>query len=241
MAEESARQSPREPGRLVEPPVHVGRRTVLGILGLAGIGIAAGAKIDDAFGSSISAVSSAIGVPLPGDDAFRYYTITGTYPVISPETYELTVDGMVREPLRLSISELRAMKRTKLVHQFQCVTGWIVPNVHWEGVLLSDLLARAGVTSKASALRFYSADGAYTESLTLDQAHLPNVLVADKMLGANVTPDHGGPVRLYVAPMYGYKSIKWLNRIEVTDVIVPGYWEDNGYPVNAWIGGVAQS
>ena len=61
------------------------------------------------------------------------------------------------------------------------------------------------------------------------------------MLGANVTPDHGGPVRLYVAPMYGYKSIKWLNRIEVTDVIVPGYWEDNGYPVNAWIGGVAQS
>ena len=84
MAEESGRQSPREPGRLVEPPVHVGRRTVLGILGLAGIGIAAGAKIDDAFGSSISAVSSAIGVPLPGDDAFRYYTITGTYPVISP-------------------------------------------------------------------------------------------------------------------------------------------------------------
>ena len=61
------------------------------------------------------------------------------------------------------------------------------------------------------------------------------------MLDANVTADHGGPVRLYVAPMYGYKSIKWMNRIEVTNEVVPGYWEDNGYPVDAWIGGVQQS
>lgn len=217
----------------------MGRRTALGILGLAGIGIAVGAKLDNALGGVSSAVSNAIGVPLPGDDAFRYYTITGNYPVIPAATYELAVEGMVRRPLRLSLSDLRAMRRTRLVHQFQCVTGWIVPKVHWEGVLLSDVLERAGVTSKATALRFFSGDGAYTESLTLSQAHRPDILVADKMLGGNVTADHGGPVRLYVAPMYGYKSIKWLNRIEVTDEIVPGYWEDNGYPVDAWIGGSA--
>ena len=77
------------------------------------------------------------------------------------------------------------------------------------------------MTPEATALRFFSADGAYTESLTLSQAHLPDILVADKMLGANVTSDHGGPVRLYVAPMYGYKSIKWLNRIEVTNRLSP--------------------
>ena len=59
------------------------------------------------------------------------------------------------------------------------------------------------------------------------------------MLGADVTADHGGPVRLYVAPMYGYKSIKWLNRIEVTDKVVDGYWEGYGYPADAWIGGSA--
>src|ERR1019366_1372767 len=102
MAEESERRESREPRVIAKPPVHVGRRAVLGILGLAGIGIAAGAKIDNALGSSISAVSSAVGVPLPGDDAFRYYTITGTYPVISADTYQLTVSGMVNEPLRLS-------------------------------------------------------------------------------------------------------------------------------------------
>jgi len=220
-------------------PVHMGRRTVLGILGLTGIGIAVGTKIDNALGNVSSAVSNAIGVPLPGDDELRYYTITGSYPVIPADTYELTVDGMVREPLRLRLADLRSMKRTKLVHQFQCVTGWIVPDVHWEGVLLRDVLDRAGVTSRATALRLFSADGAYTESLSLTQAHRPDILVADKMLGANVTADHGGPVRLYVAPMYGYKSIKWLNRIEVSNEVVPGYWEDNGYPVDAWIGGSA--
>jgi len=238
VAEESLQESPGGPGA---KSVHVGRRTVLGILGLAGIGIVAGKKIDDALGGVSSAVSSAIGVPLPGADDFRYYTVTNGYPVVPADTYELTVDGMVRQPLRLSLAGLRSMKRTSFVHQFQCVTGWVVPDVHWEGVQLSDVLERAGVTPEATALRFFSADGVYTESLTLAQARRPDILVADKMLGANVTTDHGGPVRLYVAPMYGYKSIKWLNRIEVTNKIVDGYWEDEGYPADAWIGGSAPS
>jgi DMSO/TMAO reductase YedYZ molybdopterin-dependent catalytic subunit len=240
MAEEPDRRESRQPRAVAKPAVHVGRRTVLGILGLTGVGIVAGAKIDSALGSSISAVSSAIGVPLPGASNFRYYTITGTYPKINPGSYELTVDGMVKNPLRLSLADLRSLPRTKLVHRFQCVTGWYVENVHWEGVLLSEVLQRAGVTSKATALRLFSADGAYTESLTLSQAHLPDIIVADLMQSANLTSDHGGPVRLYVAPMYGYKSIKWLNRIEVTNEIVPGYWEDNGYPVDAWINGVPE-
>ena len=86
------------------------------------------------------------------------------------------------------------------------------------------------------ALHFTSFDGVYTESLTLDQARLPNVIVAYQMLGGPVTREHGGPVRLYVAPMYGYKSIKWLSTISVVDSVEPGYWEDNGYAVDAWIG-----
>jgi DMSO/TMAO reductase YedYZ molybdopterin-dependent catalytic subunit len=222
------------------PRVPIGRRTALGILGLAGIGIVAGSKIEEVIGGIASGLSNAVGVPLPGDQDFRYYTVTGSYPAISPATYELVVDGMVRESLRLNIADLRAMKRTRLVHRFQCVTGWYVPDVHWEGVRLSELLGRAGVTPRASALRFFSADGMYTESLTLAQAQLPSIIVADTMLGADVTTDHGGPVRLYVAPMYGYKSIKWLNRIEVTSEVVPGFWENQGYPTNAWVGGVPQ-
>jgi DMSO/TMAO reductase YedYZ molybdopterin-dependent catalytic subunit len=81
-----------------------------------------------------------------------------------------------------------------------------------------------------------SFDGTYTESLTLEQARRPDVLVALRMLGGPVTHDHGGPVRLYVAPMYGYKSLKWLSRIAVTDHVIPGYWEHRGYDVDAFVG-----
>jgi DMSO/TMAO reductase YedYZ molybdopterin-dependent catalytic subunit len=108
--------------------------------------------------------------------------------------------------------------------------------VHWTGVPLGHLLDEAGVTAGAVALRFFSFDGVYTESLTLDQARLPDVIIAYRMLGAPVTREHGGPVRLYVPEMYGYKSIKWLQRISVVDQVVPGYWEDEGYAVNGWVG-----
>jgi DMSO/TMAO reductase YedYZ molybdopterin-dependent catalytic subunit len=62
------------------------------------------------------------------------------------------------------------------------------------------------------------------------------VIVAHQMMGGPVSSEHGGPVRLYVAPMYGYKSLKWLERIEVVDRLVPGYWEERGYDIDAWVG-----
>ena len=101
---------------------------------------------------------------------------------------------------------------------------------------MSDLLSQVSPSTGATALRLTSLDGAYTESLTLEQARRPDMLVATKMLGAAVTPDHGGPVRLYAAPMYGYKSLKWLGGIELVAAVQPGYWERRGYDVDAWIG-----
>ena len=107
----------------------------------------------------------------------------------------------------------------------------------WQGVRLADLLDRAGVQPEGKALRFTCFDGAYTESLTLEQARRPR---RDRRLpSSTATPigsDHGGPVRLYVAPMYGYKSAKWLDSIEVTRKVIPGYWEERGYDVDAWVG-----
>jgi DMSO/TMAO reductase YedYZ molybdopterin-dependent catalytic subunit len=219
---------------------HVGRRTVLGIGALGAAGIAFGAAVDDAVGPALTKIGNdlgGLGALVPGANQFRLYTVTGTFPYISPTAYRLRVDGLVEQRLDLSLEDLRAMKRTSLVHNFQCVTGWVVPDVHWQGVLLSEVLARAGVKPAGTALRFFSGDGVYTESLTIEQARMPNVLVADKMIGNDVSTDHGGPVRLYVPRMYGYKSIKWLDRVEVVDKVVPGYWENYGYPVDGWIGG----
>ena len=78
--------------------------------------------------------------------------------------------------------------------------------------------------------------GSYTESLTLDQARRNDVLVAYELEGKQLAREHGGPVRLYVAPMYGYKSLKWLETIEVVDRVEPGYWEQQGYDVDGWVG-----
>ncbi len=112
-----------------------------------------------------------------------------------------------------------------------------MPEVHWSGVRLAELLDRVEPSPSATAVAFHSFDGTYTESLTLEQARRADVLVALRMLGKPVTHDHGGPVRMYVAPMYGYKSTKWLSGIELTAAVEPGYWERTGdYDVDGWIG-----
>jgi DMSO/TMAO reductase YedYZ molybdopterin-dependent catalytic subunit len=158
------------------------------------------------------------------------------YPDYNPDTYKLTVDGLVDKPMTLTLADLASMKQTGLTKDFQCVTGWRVANVPWSGVLLSDVLAAAGVQSGAGAVNFSSFDGAYTESLTMDQAMRPDMLVATSLFNAPLTLEHGAPVRLYAAPMYGYKSIKWMNGITVAKSVVPGYWEKLGYDVDAWVG-----
>ena len=212
----------------------VGRRLFLGMGAVAAVGIAFGAKIQRALGDVFG---SGLGGILPGGDHFRIYTITGQLPVVPPEQYQLRLTGLVERPATYSLADLKAMPSVKMVRDFHCVTGWVVPSVHWEGVRLSHLLDRVGVKPGAVALTFESFDGADSESLTLDQARMPDVIVAYKMLGGPVTVEHGGPVRLYVAPMFGYKSLKWLSAIRVVDQVEPGFWEMNGYPVNGWIDG----
>jgi DMSO/TMAO reductase YedYZ molybdopterin-dependent catalytic subunit len=167
---------------------------------------------------------------------FRFYTVTGNFPRRDRRVYKLQVTGLVERPLTLSYSQIAAMPKTRLVRDFQCVTGWRVPDVHWTGVRLSDVLDRAGVKPEATALRFVSFDGTYTESLTLAQARRADVLVAYELEDRPLSSDHGGPVRLYVAPMYGYKSCKWLESIELTANVEPGYWEERGYDVDGWVG-----
>jgi DMSO/TMAO reductase YedYZ molybdopterin-dependent catalytic subunit len=201
----------------------------MGALGAAGILF--GAKVQNALGN---AFGSGLGGLLPGGDRFRIYTVSGTYPEVSRADYRLEISGLVHHPQTLTLADLESMPRTSFVQEFQCVTGWTVPDVHWEGVNLSDVLDLAGVKRGAVALTFESYDRTDTESLTLDQARLPQVIVAYRMLGAPVTTEHGGPVRLYVGPMFGYKSIKWLSAIRVVDSVIPGFWELRGYPVNGW-------
>jgi DMSO/TMAO reductase YedYZ molybdopterin-dependent catalytic subunit len=207
--------------------------------GLGVLGIVFGSKAQRVVGDALHPLTGGVGgltSILPGADGFRIYSVSSTFPSISTSHYRLRVEGLVDRPMVLTFQDLQAMPHTHLAHDFQCVTGWRVPDVHWAGVRLSEILRAAGVQPGAKALTFESYDGTDFESLTLDQAGRPDVIVADRMLGGPVTREHGGPVRLYVAPMYGYKSLKWLSAIRVVDRVAPGFWEENGYDVDAWVG-----
>ena len=218
----------------------VGRRIVLGAVGLGALGVVAGSRLQDAEQKVLAAVGprdpTGLSQLVPAGNGFRFYSVTAGVPRRDAATYRLAVSGLVQHPTTLTLADLQALPQTRLVRDFQCVTGWRVPKVPWTGVALPDLLDHVGVQPGARALRFTSFDGAYTESLTLDQARRRDVLVALRMLGRPVSDAHGGPVRLYVAPMYGYKSCKWLGGIEVVDHVEPGYWEQLGYDVDAWVG-----
>jgi len=219
----------------------VGRRIVLGLAATGLAGIVAGSRVQERLARLLAPIEqhdpTGLTSLLPLGNTFRYYSVTGSVPTRTASTYRLDVSGLVATPATYTIAELEALPQTSLVRDFQCVTGWRVPEVHWRGVRLAELLDRAGPSPSATAVAFHSFDGTYTESLTLDQARRADVIVALQMLGKPVTHDHGGPVRMYVAPMYGYKSTKWLSGIELTKSVQRGYWERTGdYDVDGWIG-----
>ncbi|MEV7354862.1 molybdopterin-dependent oxidoreductase [Kitasatospora sp. NPDC091276] len=214
----------------------VGRRVVLGLLGLGAVGVAAGPYLQRAESGLAERDPSGLSGLLPGNNGFRYYSVVSSVPERGVADYTLSVDGMVERPATFRLPDLRAMPQRRLVRDVQCVTGWRVPDTPFEGVPLAHLLDAAGVRSGAGAVRFSCFDGAYTESLTLAQARRDDVLVALRMQDGPISHTHGGPVRLYVAPMYFYKSAKWLSGITVTGSVEPGYWERDGYDVDAWVG-----
>jgi DMSO/TMAO reductase YedYZ molybdopterin-dependent catalytic subunit len=183
----------------------------------------------------ISPVASAIAPILP-TSGWRIYTISGSMPTFDPATWRLKIGGLVDQPVSLTYDELRALPRVDQVSTFHCVTGWTVQNVHWGGVRISDVLARAQPQAAGRALRFVSMEVPYVDYLTKKQASLPDVMLAYEMDGKPLPREHGAPVRLIIPEMYGYKNVKWLNGIDVVPAAVNGYWEDLGYDRDAWVG-----
>lgn len=232
---------PAEAADPAEAAGPVGRRIFFGMVGLGVAGIVFGSKARRAIGAALGPVTendpTGLTALLPTTGRFRFYSVVGFSPEPPASGYRLRVDGLVEDNLELDLAQLGGMPQVELVRDFQCVTGWRVENVAWKGVLVRELLESAGVDDRATHVVFHSFDGVYTESLDIDQARRDDVIVALEMLGAPLSRDHGGPARLYVAPMYGYKSLKWLERIEIVDQAEEGYWEARGYDTDAWIGG----
>ena len=214
----------------VEKTFRFGRTAFLGLVGLS-----AGALF---LGKKAGSVGSALNfVPGPGSiNGFTIYTIVDGYPAFHASSYRLRIDGMVHKPLTMTIDDILRHPSVTETRFYQCVTGWTVPNATWTGIRLSSLLDAVQPHAGAHALKFYSFDGAYTESLTMAQARQPDVLLAYKLGGQPLSRAQGAPLRLVVPGMYGYKFIKWLDRVELVSQPIDGYWEQNGYDRDAYIG-----
>lgn len=166
-----------------------------------------------------------------------YYTFTNFYPDIKPADYRLVVEGLAEHPLNLSLFDLQKIGPETATRNFVCVTGWSVPDIAWTGVSLATLLKLAGARPEATHLIFHSADGTYVDQLTVKDAMLPGTMLAYQIDGQPLSREGGYPVRLIVPPMYGYKSVKWVNRIVLASEGIVGTWERYGYADAAWISG----
>jgi DMSO/TMAO reductase YedYZ molybdopterin-dependent catalytic subunit len=211
----------------------LGRAAFLGLLGAGVAGLFLGRDGFRALGRIVPDSVESI-VPTSG---WRIYTIGSSVPRLDPAAYRLTVGGAVERPTTYTLADLRALPRAEQVSDFHCVTGWVVENVRWGGVRLHDVLAEAGLRPDAKALRFVSAEVPYDDTLTLPQALLPDVMLALDMDGEPLSQGHGFPARIVMPRMYGYKSVKWVTRIEARTAYTDlGFWEQRGYDKDAWIG-----
>jgi DMSO/TMAO reductase YedYZ molybdopterin-dependent catalytic subunit len=209
----------------------VGRKLLLTMLGAGGAAIALGPRLNPLtwlgdLGAGGQSDSLGLG--------FRIYTVNGI-PKFDPSTWKFSMDGMVTTPQSLDLDALKALPQVDQISDFHCVTGWGVKNCTWTGVRLSSLYDLSAPSTDASWLSFYSADGAYVDSLSRDQAASSTVLLAHSLNGQPLTAEQGAPLRLVIPEMYGYKGVKWLNRIELKARQDIGFWEQRGYPADAYL------
>ena len=155
----------------------------------------------------------------------------GPIPRFDGTTWDLEVFGLVRQPFTLSYSELRALPQAKIAADMHCVTGWSTLDNSWEGVRFTDLMQRAQPDPDAKWVIAHCAHG-YTSNLSLEAMSDPDVLVAWRNHGEDLTPEHGWPLRLVVPKRYAWKSAKWLTGLEFSAKNKRGFWEVRGYHIH---------
>ena len=175
----------------------------------------------------------------PGDSAYQTLARGGF------ASYKLVVDGALEHPQNFTLAELRALQSLTQITRHDCVEGWSAIG-KWSGVPLARLIGLVKPTPKARYVIFHCLDHApdgtpYYESLDLHQAAHPQAILALDLNERPLDVDHGAPVRLRVPTQLGYKSAKWINRIELADSFASigggrgGYWEDQNYE---WYAGI---
>jgi DMSO/TMAO reductase YedYZ molybdopterin-dependent catalytic subunit len=205
---------------------------VLALILVAAISFAVVMNLDDTEGLAPTEVREYEGVDLSSINAFRENSIKGPQE-IDVESYTLRITGLVTNSTSYTYDEvLNKHQHYKKVVTLDCVEGWSV-TILWEGLLVRDLLAEAEPLANAEVLVFHAYDG-YTTSLPVDYIMDNDILMAYKMNDVILPPERGFPFQLVAESKWGYKWIKWITEIELSDdVNYRGYWESRGYSNSA--------
>jgi DMSO/TMAO reductase YedYZ molybdopterin-dependent catalytic subunit len=158
---------------------------------------------------------------------FVIYAALGI-PKVDPRSWRLGVDGLVENHLEYTYDQLVAMPQTSYARSFYCVTKWSIKDVRWEGLPLRSLVAPAKVKPEARWIMFHCVDG-YTAPVPAEDALKEDALLAFKINGRPLSAEQGFPARPFLPSLYGWKSAKWVNRIELLPEYRDGYWEQYGY------------
>jgi DMSO/TMAO reductase YedYZ molybdopterin-dependent catalytic subunit len=219
----------------------LGRKAFLGTLGIGVSSLLWGDSALRLLAGATNALPASVRGVVPIGGQWRIYAVNPPYPGYDEASWKLTIDGLVEQPMELSMADLRGMQLAEQQNDFHCVTGWTVQGVKWRGLRFETLLKAAGVKPAATALRFVSAEVPYVDTITLAQLRGQESMLALDMDGEPLRREHGWPARVVVPKMYGYKGVKWLARITATDKPTPGYWQERGYSLDGWIDGTAPS
>jgi len=172
------------------------------------------------------------GVDLSSVNDFRENSIKGPQE-IDVESYTLGITGLVANSTSYTYDEvLNRYQHYKKVVTLDCVEGWRV-TILWEGLLVRDLLAEAEPLANAEVVIFHAYDG-YTTSLPIGYIMDNDILMAYKMNDVILPPERGFPFQLVAESKWGYKWIKWITEVELSDdANYRGYWESRGYSNSA--------
>ncbi len=176
-----------------------------------------GAEVREYKGENLSSIND-----------FRENSIKGPQHV-AIENYRLEITGLAGKPAGYTYDEvINDHDNYKKVVRLSCVEGWAV-NILWEGVLVRDILEKAGPLPEAKAVIFHAYDG-YTTSFPIEYVMDNDILMAHKMNDVTIPPERGFPFQLVAESKWGYKWVKWITKIELSDDInYRGYWEERGY------------
>ena len=159
---------------------------------------------------------------------FNENAIKGTQRVDINE-YILEIAGLVQETKKFTYNEIiNNFGRYKKVATLDCVEGWLV-KILWEGILVKDLIGKDNILPKAKIIIFHAYDG-YTTSFPVDYIFDNNILLAYKANEIILPSNRGFPFMLVAESKWGYKWIKWVTKIEISDdEAFRGFWESRGY------------